>query len=122
MMEQVFGRLADLDGAVISAGAFSPGPAVWVGRREVAHGEDDRTLDVRLTKKVIRGRRSGLQGDPRIAFRSSSSDWLEVRVQSPADVEFAVSLVRDAIAANLDGAPAGSPPTGTELRRRKRFH
>lgn len=122
MMEELFGRLRDLDGAVISEGAFSPGLAVWVGSREVAHGDDDRTLDVRLTKQVLRNRRSGLQRDPRIVFRSTSSDWLEVRVESPADLEFAVSLVRDAIAANLDGAPPGSPPTGSELERRRRFH
>ncbi len=122
MMEELFRRLADLDDAVIGEGSFSPGPAVWVGTREVAHGDNDQTLDVRLTKKVIRGRRSGLQGDARIALRSASSDWLEVRVESAADVEFAVLLVRDAIAANLAGAPPGSPPTGAELERRRRFH
>jgi len=38
-----------LDRGVVSEGAFSPGPAIWVGRREVAHFDGDDTLDVRLT-------------------------------------------------------------------------
>lgn len=122
MNEDLIERLGRLHGGSISEGAFSPGPAVWVGKREVAHFDDDQTLDIRLTKKVIRSRRSSLGTDDRIVFRRNSSDWLEVRIESDADMEFALSLVEDAITANLDTAAPGPPPTGVELQRRRHFH
>ena len=84
---------------MIGEGALSPGPALWVGKREVAHLDDDRRLDVRLTKEVIRSRRTWLKADGRVLLRPKSSDWLEVRIESAEDVEFALSLVEDAIAA-----------------------
>jgi hypothetical protein len=122
MGDDMIKRLGLLDGGSISEGAFSPGPALWVGKREVAHFDDDQTLDVRLTKEVIRNRRAALRVDGRITFRRGSSDWLEVRIESEADMEFALSLVADAIAANLGSAAPGPPTTGAELQRRRRFH
>src|SRR3954447_6376056 len=88
------------DGAAIGEGAFSPGSALWVGKREVAHFDDERTLDIRLTKAEIRRRRNELNSDERITLRSSSSDWLECSIKSDDDVEWAVSLVVAAVEAN----------------------
>lgn len=51
-------RCAGLPNAAISEGAFGDGAAVWVGKREVAHFDDESTLDVRLTKPLIRAYRS----------------------------------------------------------------
>ena len=51
---------------------------MWVGKREVAHIDDDQALDVRLTKEVIRSRRSSLRADRRIVLRPNSSDWPEL--------------------------------------------
>ncbi len=115
-------RLRSLDGVVIAEGAFSPGPALWVGKREIAHLDGEQTLDVRLTKSVIAGRRSELRGDNRVLLRPGTSDWLEVKIESPQDVEFAISLVKEAVAANRKTALPGSPPTGADLQRRRRFH
>lgn len=115
-------RLSRLDGVVISEGAFAPGPAIWVGQREIAHFDGDQTLDVRLTKNVIRTRRSALRVDDRVGLRPGTSDWLEIRIDTPQAFEFAISLVKDAVAANVGTAPPGSPPTGAELQRRRRFH
>ena len=83
-------------------------------RLEVAHADNDRTLDVRLTKKVIPAvARSGLQGDPRIVLRSASSDWLEVRVESAAGRRICGRPVRGRESpANLDGRSARVSPTG----------
>lgn len=53
------------NGTALSEGAFTPGLALWVGRREIAHFDDERTLDVRLTKAVIRSRRDELTADER---------------------------------------------------------
>jgi hypothetical protein len=115
-------RCAGLDNAVVGEGAFGPGPAVWVGKREIAHFDNEITVDVRLTKSVIRARRSELAADERVRLRPGSSDWLEVGITSEADVDFALLLVRDAVAANFPTAPPGVPPAGAELERRRRFH
>jgi Family of unknown function (DUF5519) len=120
--ESFIHRCAGLDDAVIGEGAFGPGPAVWVGKREIAHFDNKLTVDVRLTKSVIRARRSELAADGRVKLRSNSSHWLEVGITSAADVDFALLLVRDAVTANLPTAPPGVPPTGVELQRRRRFH
>jgi Family of unknown function (DUF5519) len=119
---EIIDRCADLDHAAIGESAFGAGPAVWVGNREVAHFDGDSTVDVRLTKPLIRVRRSELDLDERVHLRPSESDWLEVRVRDETDADFALSLIRDAIAANLPAAPSGPPPTGADLARRRRFH
>lgn len=111
-----------LAGTAVGEGAFSPGPALWVGTREVAHFDADGSLDVRLTKGVIRRRRAELDADERITLRGAGSDWIEVRVGSDADAQRARELVRDAVAANLPTAAPGAPPTGAALARRRRFH
>jgi len=110
------------EGAALGEGAFSPGPALWVGKREVAHFDGPATLDLRLTREVIRSRRSEFKGDERVKLRAPSSDWLELDLQADSDVEWAQRLVHDAIAANLSTAPPGAPPEGSELERRRRFH
>jgi hypothetical protein len=122
MQEEFIERLVALLGVTISEGAFAPVPAVWVGRREVAHFDGDGALDVRLTRAVISRRRAELGADNRVTFRAGTSDWLEIALNGPDDFEFALELVRAAIAANAPSAPGGAPPTGAELQRRRRFH
>ena len=55
-------RCSKLDRVLIAEGNFGPGPGLWVGKREVAHFDDEQTLDIRLTKPQIRA----------LAARSSS--------------------------------------------------
>jgi Family of unknown function (DUF5519) len=119
--ETFLDRSAKLDGVVVAEGTFGPGPALWVGKREVAHFDDEDTLDIRLTKAQIRARRSEFKADDRVGLRPGSSDWLEVQVRDASDVDFALSLVHDAITANVPTAPVGHPPTGADLARRRRF-
>jgi len=111
---------AEIEGAAEGEGAFSPGPALWAGRTEVAHMDSDGHLDVRLTKKLISDRRAALRADPRVILRRGTSDWLAV--DAAADIDFAIALVRQAVLANLPAADPGPPPTGAELARRRRFH
>jgi hypothetical protein len=113
---------ADAPGAALGESAFGSGPAIWVGKREVAHFDGERTIDIRLTKAVIRSRRPQLKSDERVTLRPSTSDWIEVEVRSDADAEWASALIRDAIEANLPTAPPGLPPEGADLERRGRFH
>lgn len=119
---ELFESCSGLDGVQIGEGAFAPGPALWVGTREVAHVDADGSLDVRLTRQVISRRRAELRADQRVSMRPSTSDWIEIRVGGGEDIGVARSLIEDAIAANLASAPAGLPPTGRDLERRRRFH
>lgn len=67
----------------------------------MAHFDDERTLDVRLTKGEIRARRAELTRDERVSLRATTSDWLEIEVRSDGDTEWARTLIREAVAANL---------------------
>jgi Family of unknown function (DUF5519) len=120
--ERFIERCGSVSGAATGEGAFAPGPAIWVGKREVAHIDADGAVDIRLTRLEIRARRAELRADHRITFRASGSDWLEFRIGSDADLDDAVALATAAIAANLPTSPDGLPPTGAELERRRRFH
>jgi hypothetical protein len=115
-------RCANIAGAALGEGAFAPGAAIWVGTREVAHFDGVDELDVRLTRGVIRERRHELGNDERVELRPATSDWIRVRVTTRSELDYAVALVRDAVVANLPSASPGSPPTGRELERRRRFH
>lgn len=119
LLERVAGKA---EGVALGEGAFAPGPALWVGKREIAHFDAERTLDLRLTKAVIRDRRAELKADSRVELRPGASDWIELDLASPADEAWAIALVADAVDANRPTAPKGAPPTGADLARRRRFH
>ena len=89
---------------------------------EIAHFDDERTLDIRLTKGAIRARRRGLSADIRMHLRPGNSDWLQIHVEIQSDCDYALTLVQEAIGANLPTAPPGPPLRGSELERRRRYH
>jgi Family of unknown function (DUF5519) len=101
---QFMKRCAGIAGAALGEGAFSPGPAIRVGKREVAHFDGQDELDVRLTREAIRKRRPELRSDERVELRPGTSDWIRVRTKSKAEIDRAFELVREAVAANLPTA------------------
>jgi hypothetical protein len=108
---------------VVSPSMFSDREAYWVDGKEIAHGHDDGTFDVRLTRAVIRSMRDALRADARVTLRSSSSDWIEVAVRTRADVEWFLALYERAVEAHRPkGRAAKPPPCGAALERRRRFH
>ena len=111
-----------VDDVTIAEGAFSAGPALWVGSREIAHFDQDTTLDLRLTKASIRSRRQALENDPRVTLRKHQSDWIALSIEPDSDVKLAHTMVAAAVEANRATAPSGPPPDGAELARRRRFH
>jgi hypothetical protein len=120
--EALIDRLAALPGAALGEGAFSPGPAIWAGRREIAHFDPDGALDVRLTRAVIRLRRAELESNQRVTLRASSSDWIAVGVDDDESADCATEFVASALAVNLPTTEPGPPPSGADLERRRRFH
>lgn len=71
--------------------------AFYLGPKEIAHVEHG-TLDLRLTRKAISARRTELKANPRIRLRGG--DWIDVKIESQADVTFAIKLVEAALQAN----------------------
>ena len=59
------------------------------GTQEIAHLHSAEIIDIRLPAVLQRQWR----GDPRLMQRPRRSDWIECRVRSDDDVEFAAMLV-----------------------------
>ncbi|HEY8172933.1 MAG TPA: hypothetical protein VIH21_07580, partial [Dehalococcoidia bacterium] len=68
--------------------------------------------------------RERLKSDPRVRRHGASSDWIDIRFDTRADVMFVRELAELAANAHrpIDGQPLKPPPTGAALERRRRFH
>ncbi len=84
---------------------FSSAWSYWRGDTELLHFHDDGTLDVRLTRTLIRARWEEFARDPRIQLGARSRDWVVVRLMTDDDVRSALGLVRAAIAAHRQERP-----------------
>jgi hypothetical protein len=98
--EELESRLAELPDLVRRPSRYGNGFAYHVGDREIVHFHGDQRMDVRLTRDVIRLRKSEGGFDARVKTRGPSADWASVRVAETRDVAFALALVEDAIRAN----------------------
>jgi hypothetical protein len=116
--------LAAIDGIEESGSAFKDDIGYWVNGKEIAHFEGDRAIDIRLTRAVIRDRRTELKADARVRLRPSSSDWLTVELAGADATAFVIELVNAAVAVHrtVPGTTATPPPSEAELARRRRFH
>jgi hypothetical protein len=107
--DHLWADLVRADGVHEARSSFADRLALWVDGTEVAHWDEHETLDIRLTRAVIRARRQELRADPRVRLRrSSSADWLEIGVRSPGHQAFALELLQVAMAAH--GAIVGDRP------------
>jgi hypothetical protein len=122
--KQLRKALLAIPGVVESPGVFHDADAFWINGAQIAHWRDPYTLELRLTKKLIRERRAELKQDPRVILRRGASDWIMLHFDSRDDVIFAARLAIAAADAHrpADGTPMKPPPTGADLDRRKRFH
>src|SRR2546423_13229206 len=84
-------RLAKSTGIVEAMSRFGrEARLAWrSGTQEIAHLHSAEVVDIRLPAVLQRKWRS----DPRLKPRPRRSDWIECRVQSNEDVEFAAMLV-----------------------------
>jgi hypothetical protein len=99
--EHLWADLVREEGVHEDRSSFKDAPSLWVDSTEVAHWDDDKTLDIRLTRAVIRARRPEFRADPRVKLRqSSSADWLELGIRGPGDHTFALELLREAVDAH----------------------
>jgi hypothetical protein len=117
-------RLEAIPGVAVGESMFGHGTAYWVNGKEIAHFEAEGDIEVRLTRPVIGERRRTLEADHRVRLRPSGADWITVRFDATADLNFVVELVTAAEHAHrpAPGVKAKPPPTGADLERRRRCH
>lgn len=68
--------------------------AVWYRGKEILHFDQPDLVDLRLGRKAIKAYREARLDDPRVKLRGQS-DWINVQLESPEDVDFIVELVTD---------------------------
>lgn len=96
-LERELERLRVLEGR---RSRFSEAWSYHLDAREILHFHSDRAIDLRLTRRVIKDERQRLESDPRVRMGGRQRDWVELRMETAADVPFVMSLIDLAIRAN----------------------
>lgn len=94
--------------AMLAAGHASEGrsrygdkPALFAGRREIAHLEPDGSIDLRITRAGWTHARQDFAADPAVVRDSARRDWIELRPRQPSDLDRLAPLLAIAAAANV---------------------
>ena len=80
---------------------FADKPALFLDGREIAHLEAPGVIDLRITSAGWRQTRDNYGEDPAVCRDSSRRDWLELLLQSAAEIDRLAPLLTVAVAANL---------------------
>ena len=99
LKHQLLASLASIEGCETQPSKVAGGTALFFRGKEFAHFHHDHEIDLRLTRKVIKS--LGLSHPPRSTLhptRAASSQWIEVRFNTPAEVQRVAELVKLAIA------------------------
>jgi hypothetical protein len=87
--------LAEIPGLEERASTVAGGTALFYRSKEIAHFHHDTEIDVRLTKRVIK--QEGLEhpSDSLVhANRAKTSEWMELRYSTAAEVKRVVRLFK----------------------------
>lgn len=95
-------------GVVEARSRWTEGPAWCLGAREVMHLHGTGSVDIRLTRPVIRRLRDRLEADPRVDLRAHVGDWVRVRLRRRSDLDLATELADLAIDANRTAGSSGA--------------
>jgi hypothetical protein len=75
-------------------------PALFAGRREIAHLEPDGAIDLRITHAGWGQAREDFAADPAVRHDSGRRDWIELHLRGASDLERLTRLLGLAAAAN----------------------
>jgi hypothetical protein len=75
-------------------------PALFTGRREIAHLEAPGVIDLRITRAGWARMSAEFGADPAVRREPGRRDWIELRLRSAADVGRLGRLLAAAMAAN----------------------
>lgn len=99
LKHQLLSCLASIEGFEAQPSKVAGGTALFFRGKEFAHFHDDHEIDLRLTRKLIKS--LGLshpERSQRHPTRAPSSQWIEVRFRTPAEVQRVAELVKLAMA------------------------
>lgn len=94
LLDSLINKLLAIPGIEEKRSRWQESDALWYQGKEVLHFDHPNLIDLRLGRRAIRVYREEQLKDSRVTIRGQS-DWVNVRVVSPEDVEFVVRLVRD---------------------------
>ena len=75
-------------------------PALFAGRREIAHLEAPGVVDLRITREGWAKVSADFAADPAVRRDRSRRDWIELHLQSSDDLSRLRPLLMTAVAAN----------------------
>ena len=76
-------------------------PALFTADLEIAHLEAPGVIDLRITRAGWSRVRDRFGTDPAVHRESSRRDWIELRLDSPGDLDRLSGLLAVAVAANV---------------------
>jgi Family of unknown function (DUF5519) len=79
---------------------YSDKPALFAGRREIAHLEPDGAIDLRITRAGWAQARQEFAADPAVRHDPGRRDWIELRPERASDLGRLSPLLTIAAAAN----------------------
>jgi Family of unknown function (DUF5519) len=82
------------------ASRYADKPALLAGRREIAHLEAPGIIDLRITRSGWERAGAGFAEDRAVKRDRSRRDWIELRLDSAADLDRLRPLLIAAVAAN----------------------
>jgi hypothetical protein len=94
LQDTLTNNLLALPGLEERRSGWQDSEALWYRGKEVLHFDSPDFVDLRLGRQAIRAKRETQLSDTRVILRGTS-DWINVRLISPEDVDFIVGLVRD---------------------------
>jgi len=116
-------RLLAIEDVLPGGAVFGGREGFWIDGKLVAELTSRESIQLRLTRPLIRELRAELDGDPRVE-RRKTSDWITVRFKRSADAAWIAELLARAAAQYRPAAGVipKPPPTGEDLERRRRWH
>jgi Family of unknown function (DUF5519) len=79
---------------------YADKPALFAGRREIAHLEAPGVIDLRITRSGWAKVSADFAADPAVRRDRSRRDWIELHLRSAADLHRLRVLLVTALAAN----------------------
>ncbi|MDO6386561.1 luciferase family protein [Uliginosibacterium sp. 31-12] len=98
LKNQLLALLASIEGFEAQPSQVAGGTALFFRGKEFAHFHNDQEIDLRLTRKIIKSLGLSHPSDSQLhPTRAASSQWIEVRFNTPAEVQRVAELVKLAI-------------------------
>jgi hypothetical protein len=94
LQDALLNRLLTIPGMEERGSKWQDSDALRYRGKEIIHFDQPNLVDLRLGRRAIQEHRGVELKDDRVKIRGQS-DWVNVRLEVPEDVEFVIGLVRN---------------------------